>query len=98
MKNQNENKPDYGNWVPKKLLYSTSALGLIFIALSFLYLIFIVLALFFFLAFGYFIYARYKISPEGGNLQVKIRDLVLEYLEWDGKGKVLDIGIIYGKK
>ena len=92
MKNQNKIKPEYGNWVSMKLLYGTSVLGLVFFALSFWYLIFIVVALFFFLAFGYFVYARYKFSPEGGNLQDRIRDQVLKYLEWDGTGKVLDIG------
>ena len=92
MKGQAENKPEYGNWVSKRLLYGTIVLGLVFIGLSIWHLTFIVLAIFFLLAFGYFIYARHKFSPEGGNLQNRIRDLVLDYLEWDGQGKALDIG------
>ena len=92
MKGQAENKPEYGNWVSKKLLYGTTVLGLVFIGLSIWHLAFIVLAIFFLLAFGYFIYARHEFSPEGGNLQNRIRDLVLDYLEWDGQGKALDIG------
>lgn len=92
MKGQAENKPEYGNWVSKKLLYGTIVLGLVFIGLSIWHLTFIVLAIFFLLAFVYFIYARHKFSPEGGNLQNRIRDLVLDYLEWDGQGKALDIG------
>lgn len=67
-------------------------LGLVFLGLSFLHLSFIVLALFFLLAFGYFVYARHKFSPEGGNLQDRIRNLVLDYLAWDGQGDALDIG------
>ena len=92
MKSQDEHKPEYGNWVSKKLLYGISLLGFIFLGLSFWHLIFAALALFFFVAFGYFIYARHKFSPKGGNLQDEIRDLVLDYLEWDGQGTALDIG------
>jgi trans-aconitate methyltransferase len=42
--------------------------------------------------FVYFAYARYKFSPAGGNLQAGIQGLVLDALEWDGKGKTVDIG------
>ena len=92
MSKENKNKPEYGNWVTKKLVYGTSLLGVVFIELSFWHLILIIPALFFLLAFGYFVYARHKFSPEGDNLQERIRDLVLDYLEWDGQGEALDIG------
>ena len=85
MKNPAENKPEYGNWVSKKLLYGTILLGVVFLGLSIWHLAFIVLAIFFLMAFAYFLYAHQKFSPEGGDLQNKIRDLVLDYLEWDGK-------------
>jgi len=92
MKNPAENKPEYGNWVSKRLLYGTILLGVVFMGLSFWHLAFIVLAIFFLMAFVYFLYAHHKFSPEGGDLQNKIRDLVLDHLEWDGQGKALDIG------
>jgi len=92
MGTKNEEKPKYGNWVSKKLLYGTIVLSFVFIGLSFWHLIFVVLALFFLLAFGYFMFAHHQFSPKGGNLQERIRDLVLDYLEWDGQGKALDVG------
>jgi len=92
MSKENKNKPEYGNWVSKKLVVGTGVLGIVFIGLSFWHFILIIPALFFLLAFGYFVYARHKFSSKGGNLQERIRDLVLDYLEWDGKGEALDIG------
>ena len=46
----------------------------------------------FLLIAAYFSYAYYKFSPTGGDIQVKIREFVLDRLEWDGRGKALDIG------
>ncbi len=46
----------------------------------------------FFLPFVYFAYARYRFSPRGGNIQAKIQGLLIDYLDWDGQGKALDIG------
>jgi SAM-dependent methyltransferase len=89
---QENKEPDYGNWVSKKLLYGSGTLSTVFLGLSFLFPILIVPALFFILAFVYFVYARLKFSPAGGNLQEKVRNLVLDYLEWDGCGRALDIG------
>lgn len=92
MSKQTNKKPEYGNWVSKRLLYVTGTLGLVFLGFSFLLPILIILALFFILAFVYFVYARLKFSPTGGNLQENIRNLVSAYLEWDGHGQALDIG------
>jgi len=40
----------------------------------------------------YFAYARYRFSPAGGDVQTQIQELVLQHLDWNGKGKGLDIG------
>jgi ubiquinone/menaquinone biosynthesis C-methylase UbiE len=40
----------------------------------------------------YFVYARRKFSPRGGNVQAQIEEMVLSHLNWDGKGQALDIG------
>ena len=85
-------QPGYGNWVSAKLIYSSIAMSIPFFALSFLSPILIVGAVPFLLSFAYFAYARYKLSLRGGNLQAQIRSLVIEHLDWDGKGKALDIG------
>ena len=84
--------PDYGNWVSKKLLYGSGALALLFWGLSFLLPGLAIGAVFFFITFAYLVYARAKFSPTGGNLQIRIRDLVLDRLNWDGHGEALDIG------
>ena len=67
-------------------------LGAISLVLSFLYLPLIILAgLFLFLCF-YFAYSKNKFSPQGGDLQTQIRELVLDNLNWDGNGNLIDIG------
>jgi SAM-dependent methyltransferase len=44
------------------------------------------------LFFLYFAYARYMFSPSGGNIQTRVQNLILEHLDWNGMGKVIDIG------
>ena len=85
-------KLDYGNWVSRKLLYVSGGLGLGFLGLSLVLPVLAIVAAFFLVAFAYFAYARYLFSSTGGNIQARIRDLVLEQLDWDGEGTVLDIG------
>jgi SAM-dependent methyltransferase len=85
-------KPDYGNWVSAKLVYIPGVLCLLFIALSFLLPFLIIVALLFLLGFAYFAYARARFSRKGGDIQARIQALVLDHLEWDGNGKLLDIG------
>jgi SAM-dependent methyltransferase len=85
-------KPDYGNWVSKRLIYAPAVIGLVFMGLAFLLPFLIIIAALFFAISAYFSYARYLFSPQGGNLQSQVRELVLVNLDWDGKGQVLDIG------
>jgi len=92
MNKQTKQKPDYGNWVSNRILTITSVISLVFTVLGFVSPFFIIGAVFFIICVVYFIYARYKFSPEGGNLQARIRDLVLDHLDWDGNGEALDIG------
>ena len=94
-------KPDYGNWVSRRLIYVFGILGLIFIVVSLLaifvgqYLLalpFIVLTALSFIVAIYFTYARYLFSPQGKNIQDQVWNLVMDHLEWNGDGRVLDIG------
>jgi SAM-dependent methyltransferase len=86
-------KADYGNWVSTRLVFVPGVLALLFGALAFVLPVLGVVAIIFFLCFLYFAYARYLFSPQGGNVQVRIQDLVLDHMPgWDGAGKVLDIG------
>ena len=86
-------KPEYGNWVSAKLIYIPGAVAFLFLILSFvLPVLIIIVTVIFFVPAVYFSYARYKFSPQGGNIQAKVQNLVLDYLDWDGEGKALDIG------
>jgi len=89
---KNETKVNYGNWVSKRLIWFPGVLAVIFLALSFFSYYFVIVALPFIIIAAYFSYAYYEFSPAGGNIQARIREFVLERLEWDGKGKALDIG------
>ena len=101
----NTEKPDYANWIPKRLLTTSFAFGVLFaflFLLSFLlpgnvpliiFRILMGLISLFMLSFsGYMAYARRLLSYDGGGVQGKILDNVLRYLTWDGNGKLLDIG------
>lgn len=85
-------KPDYGNWVSTRLIYTFGLISLLFFVLSLLLPVLFVVGFIAILIAAYFAYARYAFSAEGGNLQSKIQDGVVEHLEWDGRDKVLDIG------
>ena len=92
MSKQTSEKPDYGNWVSKRLIYFPGALALIFTALSFWSQLFIIFPVIFLIIVVYFSYAYYRFSPAGGDIQSQIREFVLNKLVWDGKGSALDIG------
>ena len=87
-----ESTPDYGNWVSKRLLCVCGLMGALLLALSFLFPILAIGAALFLISFIYFLYARFKFSPRGGNVQARLHDLVLDHLDWDGEGRALDIG------
>jgi SAM-dependent methyltransferase len=67
-------------------------MGALLLALSFLFPVLAIGAAFFLISFIYFLYAHFKFSPRGGDVQTRIRDLVLDHLDWDGEGQALDIG------
>jgi SAM-dependent methyltransferase len=85
-------KLDYGNWVSSRLLFVVGMVGVLFLVLSFVFLVLIFGAVFFVLIFVYFMYARFKFSQRGGNIQALIQELVLDHLDWDGEGRAIDIG------
>jgi ubiquinone/menaquinone biosynthesis C-methylase UbiE len=92
MNTQNSNKADYGNWVSKKFIYVPGMIGIVFLGLAFLSIWWLLPAVLFLMVSAYFIYTRYLFSPQGGDIQKQIRDLVLANLDWDGNGQALDIG------
>lgn len=92
MNKHGKEEPNYGNWVSIKLIYIPGVIAFLFLGLSLALPLLIIGAAIFFLPCVYFAYARYRFSPRGWNIQARIQDLVLDYLDWDGEGKALDIG------
>ncbi|MGZ4881746.1 MAG: class I SAM-dependent methyltransferase [Halobacteriota archaeon] len=92
MSNVSNEAPDYGNWVSMRLLYRFAVGAIIFVALSFVFFAAIIGVVVCVVTLGYFALARVLMSARGGNLQARVRGLVLERLAWDGEGRALDIG------
>lgn len=84
-------QPDYGNWVSTRLILVPFALGLVFAALAALLAASVAIAVILFAISGYFAYARFLFG-KGGEVQAKIRSLVLSNLAWEGGRRALDIG------
>jgi SAM-dependent methyltransferase len=101
MKN-GELKPDYGNWVPKRLLILLATISLLLalaLAASIHYrwgeLWTIVLVLLFCIGLLSFIimYILYRaFSQDGDALVSKIHEYVTRKLPWNGEGRLLDVG------
>ena len=96
-------KPMYGNWVSNKLIRKFMALLLILVILEVMLWGFVqgwlplkvllaLLTVLSLICIAYFYRARWWFSAEGGNIQNKILELLISRVEWDGKGRVLDIG------
>jgi SAM-dependent methyltransferase len=97
MKDDNKT-PDYGNWVPRKLLYlfglvaAASAAAAVCVPLMAVKLVFLAGVVLCGTAWVYFYRAHRAFSYRGGGLSGKILDMVLSHLPWDGNGTILDIG------
>jgi len=85
-------KPEYGNWVSKRLIYMFGFVGFVFLGLSLVLWVLVIPAVPFLIFSVYFLYARHQFSPQGGNVQDRVWKLVLANLDWNGEGKALDIG------
>ncbi len=88
----------YGNWIRKKTLWrlGLGALGLAVVASLPLHLIFRVaagiLCAILSISLLFPLYAYYKFSPQGGNLQEQVYDLIVGILGDQGRASILDIG------
>lgn len=84
--------PRPGNWVSARLIALPAALGLALLAATPLMPFLALPALSLLALAAYFAHARRCFSPQGGNVQARIQELLLERLDWDGQGQALDIG------
>ncbi|MCK9274072.1 MAG: class I SAM-dependent methyltransferase [Syntrophales bacterium] len=85
-------KPDYGNWVPKRIIIIPLAAGIFFIGLSFWSAVMAIPAIIFLLISLYLYYVRFALAGSDNNVQESIWKMVTDTLDWSGKGKILDIG------
>ncbi len=92
MNGQISEKPDYGNWTPKPMIYVPLTIALLFLASSLMWSFLLIPAAFFVLGAAFLSYIRFKLSPKAGNVQESIWSLVIEQLDWNGEGRALDIG------
>jgi SAM-dependent methyltransferase len=89
---------DYGNWVPKKMLYLQGLMIIILISLTVfiqifpLKIVFCIIAVMFLFFFAYFFKSYCAFSYNGGKVSEKILDMVISYIKWDEKCDILDIG------
>ena len=86
------NEPNYGNWISKRLIYSSGTLGIVFSLLTVVFWVFAISAVLFLAVAAYFWYGRYLFSSKGRNVQQQVWNLIITNLDWNGEGKALDIG------
>lgn len=100
---QNADKPNYGNWIPRKIIIVFLLIFCIFCALSVVINIgifriaLIVISVFSGVFFIYMGYAYWLFGKGNGELQGRLCNTLLDKLDWDGRGKALDIGTGSGR-
>ena len=95
-------KPDYGNWVPTKLLallYALTLASAAFFGLAILchwavpMAIILAVLLCVSLFFSCYMTAfHHAFSFSGGGMMGKVHEFVVSHLPWDGRGRLLDVG------
>jgi len=85
-------KPDYGNWTPRIVIYIPLAIALLFLASSFMWSLLFIPAVFFLLVAALLFYIRFRLSSGTRNVQESIWSFVVDHLDWSGEGRALDIG------
>lgn len=95
-------KTNYGNWVPEKMLYLMFGLAAVFLVITVAAkavlhkpVIAIVLGALCILSLLYAVYMLicHEIFAFGkGNMMAGVHEHLVDYLKWNGEGKLLDIG------
>lgn len=91
-------KPDYGNWVPQKILLLFLFASIVSYLVTFLLkmqLVVGMLKITSLLFLGFFIYLEYAywlLEKDDKRIQRQFWNLLIERLKWDGRGIALDIG------
>jgi len=96
-------KPNYGNWVPRRMIMVLLILFCIFCVLSVLVNIGIIrgiliaVSVIFGALLAYMLYAYWLFGKNDGGLQKQLCNALLDRLDWDGRGNALDIGTGSGR-
>jgi len=100
---KNIDSPNYGNWVPRKMimvflvLFCISCILSILINIGIVRGILIAVSVIFGALSVYMGYAYWLFGKNDGGLQKQLCNELLERLDWDGRGKALDIGTGSGR-
>ena len=91
-------KPDYGNWVPTRIMYVLLVVSIVSFGLSNFLVHRIItgaLTVISIGSFGFFLYLGYVywlLERDNKAMQKQFWNLVVDKLDWDGQGKALDVG------
>jgi len=100
---KNVDSPNYGNWVPGKMILVLLIIFCISCVLSILINLVIIRGILIAVSvtFGalsvYMIYSHWLFGENDGGLQKQLCNALLDRLDWDGRGKALDIGTGSGR-
>ncbi|MBI9051079.1 MAG: class I SAM-dependent methyltransferase [Anaerolineaceae bacterium] len=92
MKTVLKNEIEYGNWVPQKMILIPIILGITILMPGLFHWGFIIGGLIFLSIGIYFTIAWHLFSAKGGNIQDQVQELLVNHIDWQGAGNVLDIG------
>ena len=92
MHKESNHKPDFGNWVPVKMIALPGILALFCLGLGIVSGYFFIPACLFLLMAVYFAVSWQIFSPKGGNVQDKVQELVLRHIPQQPYAEILDIG------
>jgi ubiquinone/menaquinone biosynthesis C-methylase UbiE len=85
-------QPNYGNWVSLRLIVIFAVLAVVLFILGELSIWLVLPATLCAALAAYFTLARYEFASQGGNVQERVWDLVIQHVDWNGEGEALDIG------
>ncbi len=102
MKQTKSQTPDYGNWVPAAMMKALAVLIAVLLIVELLFLILlkntilsIIVGILFVLVAAFTVYmwrCRVLFDFRRGGLMGKIHQYLVDHLDWDGNGTLLDIG------
>ena len=93
-----KNNTKYGNWVPRSIIYFFIFVFLILILPTLFPITFLLKVVLWIIAgiwiipFAYMIYLYYYFSTQNNIFQYKMWNFVIAHLQWNGKGKALEVG------